>query len=350
MSDEHNPVAIRAETGTAMISRVMETAISAGNPEVLSQLMTLQERYDARESGREFNDALAMAKEDLPIIPKNNLVGYRHKDGSGETGYRHEDLGTIAAMVNPILSRNGLSYRWRSSMAGATLTVTCVLSHRRGHSEETSLSAPADMSGKKNPHQAIASALTYLQRYTLKCALGLAAGNDDDGRGGVVDEPLVTPAQADELALIGNRANVNWPAFFAWAKDRLGWTAKSVHEIRAADYEVAKTAMNKKRPEPSDQAPEEAEPTQYGVDFGSGGNPEAKQGTIVAQRYTGAPMTPFQKGQRAFISGLRSDNNPYPKAKPEHTAWREGFLDAQGPEVDADMGFDVETEEVNENG
>jgi hypothetical protein len=60
--------------------------------------------------------------------------------------------------------------------------VTCIIAHSAGYSEENSLSAPFDPSGNKNPLQAIGSAQTYLQRYTLKAALGLAAAKDDDAR------------------------------------------------------------------------------------------------------------------------------------------------------------------------
>jgi hypothetical protein len=51
-----------------------------------------------------------------------------------------------------------------------------------GHSERTTLSATADTSGSKNSIQAIGSTVTYLQRYTLLAAVGLAAGGDDDGQ------------------------------------------------------------------------------------------------------------------------------------------------------------------------
>jgi hypothetical protein len=60
--------------------------------------------------------------------------------------------------------------------------VTCILSHKDGHREETTLSGPFDHSGNKNAVQAIGSGVAYLQRYTLKAAVGVAAGHDDDGR------------------------------------------------------------------------------------------------------------------------------------------------------------------------
>ena len=63
------------------------------------------------------------------------------------------------------------------------MSVTCRITHRMGHSEEVSMSAFKDDSGKKNAIQQVASAITYLQRYTLLAATGLATHEqqDDDG-------------------------------------------------------------------------------------------------------------------------------------------------------------------------
>jgi hypothetical protein len=88
------------------------------------------------------------------------------------------------------------------------ISVTCILSHRDGHSEETTLSGPPDASGNKNAIQAIGSTLTYLQRYSLVQALGLAAANDDDGRAaGKASVELADPdsvqALRDKIAEVG---------------------------------------------------------------------------------------------------------------------------------------------------
>jgi ERF superfamily len=62
--------------------------------------------------------------------------------------------------------------------------VTCILTHQMGHSEETTLAGAPDNSGSKNSIQAIGSTVTYLERYTLLAATGLAAANgDNDGQG-----------------------------------------------------------------------------------------------------------------------------------------------------------------------
>ena len=81
------------------------------------------------------------------------------------------------------LADYGLHHDWRTSQTpNGGVTVTCVLTHRDGHSEQTSLSAPADDSGNKNGIQQIGSTINYLQRYTLMAITGLAAQDtDDDG-------------------------------------------------------------------------------------------------------------------------------------------------------------------------
>jgi hypothetical protein len=111
-------------------------------------------------------------------------------------------MAEIARTVDPLLTDQGLSYRYRTSIDGPTVTVTCIISHRLGHSEETTLSAGRDESGNKNSIQAVGSTVTYLQRYTLKAALGLAAAADDDAKaaGNKLDaEPKISADQESKL-------------------------------------------------------------------------------------------------------------------------------------------------------
>ena len=101
-------------------------------------------------------------------------------------------LQRLPQMVDPIITSHGLSYRFRTQQ-NDKINVTCILSHKAGHYEETTLSGPADATGSKNAIQAIGSTLTYLQRYSLVQALGLAAANDDDGKSsGKRENPHVT--------------------------------------------------------------------------------------------------------------------------------------------------------------
>lgn len=158
----------------------------------LAQLIGFHERSQALDARKAFESALAAAKAAIPVIAKNRRATL------GRQAYRHEDLAEIARSITPILAQHGLSYRFRSHTDGAQVSVTCVISHRDGHNEETSLSAGADHSGEKNGIQAIGSALTYLQRMTLKAALGLAAAEDDDGKSAGALE-TITRQQVREL-------------------------------------------------------------------------------------------------------------------------------------------------------
>ena len=170
-------VQVPAVTPLTMIERAIEKGADVA---MIEKLMELQERNDRNLGRRAFDAAIAAAKAEIPPIHKNRKVDFT--TAKGRTHYTHEDMAEVARTVDPILSRYGLSYRFRTSQDNRILTVTCILSHRDGYSEETTLNGAADESGNKNHIQAIGSAATYLQRYTLKLALGLAASDDDDGR------------------------------------------------------------------------------------------------------------------------------------------------------------------------
>lgn len=181
-------------TPMAMLDRAVATGAGL---DTIEKLMNLQDRWEKNEARKAFDEAMAAAKAEIPVIAKNREVDFTST--KGRTHYRHEDLAGIAKIVDPILAQHGLSYRFRtSSQPNEPVTVTCIVSHRLGHSEENSLSAGRDETGNKNSIQAIGSTITYLQRYTLKAALGLAASADDDAA--KAERQVITPEQADELA------------------------------------------------------------------------------------------------------------------------------------------------------
>lgn len=186
-------------TPMTMIDRAVQQGASI---EVLEKLMNLQERHDANMARKAFDAAVAEAKGEIPPIVKDRKVGFESQRTGGTTSYSHESLGQIASVVDPILNKHGLSYRYRATQENGRVSVTCVLSHRDGYSEETTLSAGADDSGKKNSIQAIGSTTTYLQRYTLKLALGLSTTDKDDD-GASSDEPALSGAAVAAIASIG---------------------------------------------------------------------------------------------------------------------------------------------------
>jgi hypothetical protein len=159
------------------------TAIQKGyQPEFIEKMMDLQERHEANEARKAYNDAMSQFKEYPPKILKDKKVGYDHKDGGGSTNYSYAGLAQIAELIGRALSKHGLSATWTTKQEGNNITVTCVVTHRMGHSESTSLTAAPDASGKKNSIQAIGSTISYLEKYTLLAITGTATHDmDDDG-------------------------------------------------------------------------------------------------------------------------------------------------------------------------
>lgn len=181
------------------IMPLIEMAMEKGNLDVVRELMQLKREWDADEARKAFNVAMAAFKTEPPRIEKNKHVNVKFKDGGGME-YDHATLDHVVGAITPALSKFGIRHRWVPEQKDGRITITCVLSHDLGHCESTTLSAPIDISGKKNPIQAEMSTVTYLQRYTLLSATGMAAsGQDDDGHASEDnDRPRVSEPQLAE--------------------------------------------------------------------------------------------------------------------------------------------------------
>jgi len=151
----------------------------------LEKLMELQERDNANKARMAFVAAMAEFKKNAPTILKDKDVNFKG------TSYSHATLGGICEVVIEALARCGISHDWDTQQpSSGMIIVSCSLTHVLGHSKATTMEAPPDNSGSKNAIQQIASTVTYLQRYTLLGACGLATKDmDDDGRGGAQQSP-----------------------------------------------------------------------------------------------------------------------------------------------------------------
>jgi ERF superfamily protein len=175
---EFEVVAVSSATVPAALTPVelLRIAVSQNaDIEKLKQLMDLQERWAATEARKAYNAAMRQFKSNPPTIQKNHEVKF------GTTKYSHATLDHVCDVVTKGLSAVGITHAWKVRQ-GEVITVVCILTHELGHSEETEMSGVADNSGSKNSIQAIGSTVTYLQRYTLLAACGLAAKNDDDAQ------------------------------------------------------------------------------------------------------------------------------------------------------------------------
>jgi hypothetical protein len=169
------------DTPLATPMQMLSIAVQRGvDTAQLEKLMDLHQRWEANEARKAFVTAMTAFKSEPSRIVKTKEVNI-----PGGAKFKHATLADVVDGVVSNLSKHGLSHRWVTEQVDRLVKVTCVITHESGHSESAEMSAPPDDSGKKNGIQQIGSTITYLQRYTLMAACGLAASDmqDDDGRG-----------------------------------------------------------------------------------------------------------------------------------------------------------------------
>lgn len=204
---------------------LLQMAVQQGaDLDKLERLMALQERWEATEARKAFDAAFAAFKAQAVRIVKNRLV-----NNGPLSGKRYAELFSVVNAVTPALSANGLSSSWKITRDEKDwIEVTCTIKHTAGHSESVSMGGPPDVGGAKNPIQARASTVSYLERYTLKAITGLSEQDDDDdgghGSSGAAEEAQEHPKlQAGrDAAMTGMKALTEW-----WG----GLTAKQRSEL-----------------------------------------------------------------------------------------------------------------------
>tara|TARA_R110000803_G_scaffold4054_9_gene13921 strand:+ start:1128 stop:1925 length:798 start_codon:yes stop_codon:yes gene_type:complete len=261
--DNKDIVVASAITPMSMMQVALEKGIDS---EQLSKLMDMSERYEANEARKAYMLAMSKFKANAPIITADKDVAY-----SG-TAYSHASNANVTGSIIPRLAEHGLVHRWDQSQEGSAITITCIITHELGHSERTPMTASPDTSGSKNPIQAIASAITYMQRYTLLAATGLAVQdkNDDDGGAQAIAEHQLRQIGLYQ-AVIDNYESIqviklcfeeeSWDeAYEAWAEisdddkaklwlaptkyDRAAFTTKEIAVFKSNEWTAARHAFH----------------------------------------------------------------------------------------------------------
>lgn len=223
-----------AKTNQSPIDAMIATALDQNvDLSRLEKLWELKMKWEADNARRAYIEAMAEFKKNPPEIEKTKEVKF------GNTKYKHAVLFDVAEKINAALSEQGLTASWTTTQEANQVTVTCRITHILGHCEETSLSSAHDNSGGKNTIQAIGSAITYLQRYTLLALTGLAT-KDQDNDGAVVTA-YIDEKQLSTIVDYINEKNVSEVQFLKY----MG--CETLKEIPAADYQKAINALKAKK-------------------------------------------------------------------------------------------------------
>lgn len=147
----------------------------------LERLLGMYERITAQQAKAAFTAALAEMQPKLPVIAEHGGI----TDRAGKIQSTYAKWEDIADAIRPILHDHGFALSFRV-VTTPKVAVTGVLSHRDGHSDETTMELPVDGSGSKNDVQAVGSSFSYGKRYTAIALLNITSrapsDRDDDAR------------------------------------------------------------------------------------------------------------------------------------------------------------------------
>ena len=226
----------------AAIIQVIERA--AMNPDVdidkMERLFLMQERIVSRNAKQAFNSDLALMQSEVPSITERGEISIR---GAVQSKFaKFEDINDV---MKPIMQRFGFAMSFRTKFEGGMIIVTGILSHKLGHSEETSMILPADNTGNKNAVQSVGSTVSYGKRYTMCAMLNITSrGEDDDGGKPAVKAPMAAPQlsqhQVDEIIMALDVAGIDQAEFLKVAR------VETVQEITQDRFLNCKKWIQKK--------------------------------------------------------------------------------------------------------
>lgn len=170
---------------------VIENMVSSGNFDVnvARELIEMQKDIMKQQAIINFNHDFALMSKKIPVIAKSKKA---HTT-------MYAPLEDIVKVVQPILSEHGFSVSFSTQQNSLdSVTITCTLMHKDGHSTSTELQLPTKaVNNSMNAMQAIGAAITYGKRYTISGLLNISTG-DDDNNGFTVNAKTSKPPIDDE--------------------------------------------------------------------------------------------------------------------------------------------------------
>lgn len=130
--------------------------------------------------------ALVAALTDLRVVEKGRTANV------GTYKYDYADIADVVKITRPVLAEHGVVALTPVHDHGNGLACTVILLHTSGDKLEL---GPFPFPHGKDA-QATGSMVTYHRRYALVAALGMAAGDDDDGASAVA-RPVQAAAPVD---------------------------------------------------------------------------------------------------------------------------------------------------------
>lgn len=245
--EEETAVAQAPVSETAAIIQMIERAARDPNVDIdkMERLFQMRLNMEARAAKTAYLTALAKMQPLLPIVGKKGVIERNAKDDKGDAAgkkkQRYARWEDINEAIVPVMAAHGFSLTHRIEQPSADrLSVTAVLGHCEGHSEQTSIALPFDASGGKNNMHGWGSAASYGKRYTSIALLNITArGEDDDAKAAGAPE-TITEDQAADLSKLMAKAGIEEQIIFEHFK------VAALTDMTPAQLETATNKLNKK--------------------------------------------------------------------------------------------------------
>ena len=180
----------------SLAQATLDKAVTAGaGIDTIERLVKMMERERDDQRRQSFFEAMSGFQAECPRIIKSKEV---QRKGGGLL-YKYCPLDLIVKVTGPVAQRYGFSHRFETEGGEKGVTVTCIVTHRAGHSEKTPVFIPATQGQHTNAAQNQGVVLTYGQRYSYLGAFGLTISGEDADGNQDGDSPAITSDEVDHI-------------------------------------------------------------------------------------------------------------------------------------------------------
>lgn len=219
------------------VYEMLQLAMTDSNVDLdkMDKIMQMAERHEAKIAERAYYSAMADLQGEMPEISKNGKAEFPSRSG-GRVSYDFAKYEDIMRAIKPILLKHGFSASFRPKCESEKLIINCVVAHRAGHTEKSSIELPFDTFGNKNAIQSIGSSMSYGKKYALCLIFNIPVGGEDnDG-----NKPEKEPRSLKELGkMVSNASKIPelqmlWDGMTKQERE----IAKEIVKIRKSELKV----------------------------------------------------------------------------------------------------------------